>query len=94
MGELNEFDRQKLVCDLTALYNENFIYLTKMKDGKTETAYSQECIKRFEKLLAQCKSYISEVEVGLEVTKDFGDWCDLFVDALLDDDNFYMGGEW
>ena len=88
MSKVNESDRQKLIKDLKS-YEENFCYLAKMEKGETDTHYSEESIKNFSMLLSQLKDYIADIENGLEMYNSFGDWCDLFVDALLDDDNFW-----
>lgn len=89
MGKVQECDRQKLINDLKALYKENTWYLVKMENGKTDTKHSKKTIDEFRKVLYNLKNYIQDIENGLEMYRDFGDWCDMCVDALLDDDNFW-----
>lgn len=82
--------REKLIKDLKKLYQENVDFIAQMQNGTANRKYTKKCIKEFKKLNSQLDDYIQDVENGLEMDKTVEDWCSIFADTLLDDDNFWI----
>lgn len=92
-------DREKLIKELTELYNKNLHDIENFSDEKFTKKYKKETIVEFKRLNKQLKDYIEDIKKGLDCDKSLQDWCNLFFETLLydghlDDDNFPFGGNW